>query len=134
MIEYIKGSDNKVADCLSRVTEHLDTDSMRELIQHAKVCGTLMRANMDDPRLAQEDARIDNKIIVQARALMSRKAVLHNVANKHWVSAQVTDPVIRLVREWIARPRENKISLLEHLNGKVADADRLVFVHRQKDL
>ena len=89
---------------------------------------------MDDPQLAQEDARIDDKIIVQARALMSRKAVLRNVVNKHWVSAQVTDLVIRLVREWMARPRENKISLLEHLNGKVADADRLAFVRRQKDL
>ena len=65
---------------------------------------------------------------------MSRKAVLRNVANKHWVLAQVTDPVIRLVREWMARPRENKISLLEYLNGKVADADRVAFVCCQKDL
>ena len=66
MIEYIKGSDNKVADCLSRVTEHLDADSVWELIRHTKVCGTLARADMDDPRLVQEDARIDDKIIVQA--------------------------------------------------------------------
>ena len=116
------------------VTECLDADSVRELIQHAKECGTLMRANMDDPRLAQEDVRIDNKIIVQARALMSRKAVLRNVANKHWVSVQATNPVIRLVWEWMAQPRENEISLSEHLNGKVADADHLAFVHRRKDL
>ena len=94
---------------------------MWELIQHEKARGTLMRADMDDPRLAQEDARIDDKIIVQARALMSRKAILHNVVNKHWVSTQVTDLVIRLVREWMARPRENKISLSEHLNGKVVN-------------
>ena len=107
---------------------------MRELIQHAKACGTLTRADMDDPRLAQEDTRIDDKIIVQARTLMSRKAILRNVANKHWVSAQVTDPVIRLVQEWMARPRENKVSLSEHLNGKVEDADRLAFVRHQKDL
>ena len=52
---------------------------------------------MDDPRLAQEDTRIDDKITVQARALMSRKAILCNVANKHWVLAQATDPVIRLI-------------------------------------
>ena len=134
MLEYIKGSDNKVADCLSQVTERLDTDSVRELIQHTKARCTLTRADMDDPQLAQEDARIDNKIIVQAQALMSRKAVLHNVANKHWVSAQAMDLVIRLVREWMARPRENKISLSEHLNGKVADTDCLAFVRCQKDL
>ena len=107
---------------------------MRELIQHAKVHGTLMRADMDDPRLAQEDARIDDKIIVQARVLMSRKAVLRNVVNKHWVAAQATDPVIRFVWEWMVRPRENKISLSEHLNSKVTDADCLAFVCCQKDL
>ena len=83
--------------CLSQVTESLDADSVWELIQHTKAHGTLTRADMDDPRLVQEDAKIDDKIIVQARVLMSRKAVLHNVVNKHWVSAQATDPVIRLV-------------------------------------
>ena len=66
MIEYIKGSDNKVTDCLSRVTECLDADSVRELIQHAKACGIPTRADTDDPRLVQEEARIDDKIIVQA--------------------------------------------------------------------
>ena len=86
------------------------------------------------PQLVQKDTRIDDKIIVQARALMSRKAILHNVANKHWVAAQATDLVIRLVQEWMARPRENKISLSEHLNGKVADANCLAFVCHQKDL
>ena len=65
---------------------------------------------------------------------MSRKAILRNVVNKHWVSAQATDPVIRLVWEWMARSRENKISLSEHLNGKVADTDCLAFVCHQKDL
>ena len=34
----------------------------------------------------------------------------------------------------MARPRQNKISLSEHLNGKVADADCLAFVRHQKDL
>ena len=105
MIEYIKGSDNKVANCLSRVTEHLDTDNVQELIQRAKTCGTPVRANTDDPRLAQEQARIDDRIIVQAQALMSSKAIIRNVANKHWVSAQAADPVIQHVRGWMTRRR-----------------------------
>ena len=84
---------------------------MRELIQHAKACGTPMRADTDDPQLVQEEARIDDKIIVQAQALMSSKAVIRNVANKHWVSAQVADPVIQHVQGWMARPREDKTSL-----------------------
>ena len=32
-LEYQKGSDNKVADCLSQVTERLDKDSVKELMQ-----------------------------------------------------------------------------------------------------
>ena len=32
-LEYQKGSNNKVADCLSQVTERLDKDSVKELMQ-----------------------------------------------------------------------------------------------------
>ena len=32
-LEYQKGSDNKVTDCLSRVTKRLDKDSVKELMQ-----------------------------------------------------------------------------------------------------
>ena len=32
-LEYQKGSDNKVADCLSQVTKGLDKDSVKELMQ-----------------------------------------------------------------------------------------------------
>ena len=134
MIEYINGSDNKVADCLSQVTEHLHANSVQELIQHMKACGTPTRADTDDPQLAQEDARVDDKIIVQARALMSSKAVICNVANKHWVSVQAADLVIQHVRGWMTRPREDKTSLSEYLNGKVADADHLAYACHQKDL
>ena len=65
---------------------------------------------------------------------MSSKAIICNVANKHWVLAQVADPVIQHVQGWMARPREDKTGLSEYLNGKVADADRLAYAHRQKDL
>ena len=65
---------------------------------------------------------------------MSRKAILRNVANKHWVSAQATDLVIQHVRGWMTQPREDKTSLSEYLNGKVADVDHLAYAHHQKDL
>ena len=32
-LEYQKGSDNKVTDCLSRVTKRLDKDSVKQLMQ-----------------------------------------------------------------------------------------------------
>ena len=65
---------------------------------------------------------------------MSRKTVIRNVANKHWVSAQVADLVIRHVRGWMTWPREDKTSLSEYLNGKVADANCLAYARCQKDL
>ena len=35
-IEYLKGSDNKVADALSRIQERLDPETVTELLNHAK--------------------------------------------------------------------------------------------------
>ena len=65
---------------------------------------------------------------------MSSKAVICNVANKHWVSAQAADPVIQHVQGWMPWPREDKTGLSEYLNGKVADTDCLAYACRQKDL
>ena len=48
-LEYQKGSDNKVADCLSRVTERLDKDSVKELMQWVKANREASHAEADDP-------------------------------------------------------------------------------------
>ena len=48
-LEYQKGSDNKVTDCLSRVTERLDKDSVKELMQQAKAGGEASCAKANDP-------------------------------------------------------------------------------------
>ena len=45
-LEYQKGSDNKVADCLSRVTERLDEKSVKALIERAKAGGEGVRAEV----------------------------------------------------------------------------------------
>ena len=54
-LEYQKGSDNKAADCLSRVTERLDKDSVKELMQQVKAGGKLSHAEADDPWVVHED-------------------------------------------------------------------------------
>ena len=43
-IEYIRGSDNKVADALSRVGEHLDEDAVKELLDQGIIKELLSHA------------------------------------------------------------------------------------------
>ena len=47
-IEYLRGSDNKVADALSRVEERLDSDSVRQLLAHVNHPAEA-RAEVADP-------------------------------------------------------------------------------------
>ena len=42
-IKYLKGSDNKVADALSRIEARLDPDTVTELLNHAKIVGLIMK-------------------------------------------------------------------------------------------
>ena len=81
-LEYQKGSDNKVADCLSWVTERLDKDSVKELMQWAKAGGEASCAEADDPRVVQKDECLDNEVILQAKSMIARKVVFKNVADK----------------------------------------------------
>ena len=48
MIEYLKGADNKVADFLSRVPQHLDPEAVTILLNHART-SDVPRAEADDP-------------------------------------------------------------------------------------
>ena len=127
-IEYIRGTDNKVADCLSRVTDRLDEDSVRELIECAKMGAKIRRGEEDDPRLVQEEAQLDNDVILHARVTLAQKSAFKNLADRHWVLAQRADPVIRHVRGWLNRPKENNQTLSEYLTGRVPDVDRLAYL------
>ena len=132
-LEYQKGTNNKVADCLSRVTERLNERSVKALIERANAGGEGIRTEADDPRLAQEDERLDEEVVLHTKALIARKVVFKNVADGHWVRAQKNDPALRHVRGWMTRPRENRQTLSEYLMGRVSDADRLAYSHRQKN-
>ena len=67
------------------------------------------------------------------KALMARKVLFKNIADRHWVRAQKNDPALRHVRGWMMRPRENRQTLSEYLTGRVSDADRLAYSRRQKN-
>ena len=73
-IEYVWGSDNKVANTLSRVGECLDEDAVKELLDQGVIkellnnaaCYGIPRAEADDPRVTTEHERVKGEIIMQA--------------------------------------------------------------------
>ena len=71
-IQYVHGSDNKVADALSRIggclddiKELLDQSTIKELLSHA-VHNGMPWAESDDPRVTQEHEKAEGEIIMQA--------------------------------------------------------------------
>ena len=73
-IEYVRRTDNKVADALSRVgarldeeviKELLDQGAIKELLNHAVRYG-VPRAEADNPRVVEEHEKAKGVIIIQA--------------------------------------------------------------------
>ena len=73
-IEYVRGSDNKVADALSQVGECLDEDAVKELLDQGVIkelvnnatCYGVPHAEANDPRVTKEHERVEGEIIMQA--------------------------------------------------------------------
>ena len=64
-LEYLKGSDNKVADALSRVsTQKLDEETVTELLNYAWN-GSAPRAEMANIHVIEEGEHVDQEVIVQ---------------------------------------------------------------------
>ena len=88
-IEYVHGSDNKVADALSRVGEHLDEDAVKELLYQGAIkellshamCHGVPRAEAGDPRVTKEHERVEGEIIMQAQMLVEAKKNYQNLAD-----------------------------------------------------
>ena len=87
-IEYIRGSDNKVTDALSRVGEHLDKDAVKVLLDQGVIKELLNNAarhgvphaEANDPRVTKEHERVEGEIIMQARMLAEMKKNYQNLA------------------------------------------------------
>ena len=84
-IQYVRGLDNKVADALSRIGEHLDKDDIKELLDQSAIKELLSHAvhygmpwaESNDPRVTQEHEKAEGEIIMQVRMLM---------ITAHWTS------------------------------------------------
>ena len=140
-IEYIRGSDNKVTDALSRVGEHLDEDAVKELLNQGAIkellshamCYGVPRAEANDPRVTQEHERAEGEIIMQAQMLVEMKKNYQNLADSQWVVAQQGDRAIRLVMDWLRRRKDDNRTLDQYMKHQVPDAECCIYATCQKD-
>ena len=64
-LEYLKGSDNKVADALSRVsTQKSDKETVTELLNCTRT-GSIPRAEMANIHVIKEGERVYQEVIVR---------------------------------------------------------------------
>ena len=101
-IKDVWGSDNKVADALSRVGERLDEDAVKELLDQGVIKELLNnathygvpQAEADDPRVTKEHERVEGEIIMKAQMLAEMKKNYQNLADSQWVVTQRGDRAI----------------------------------------
>ena len=99
-IEYLKGSDNKITDVLSRIPQCLDLGAVTVLLSHAWA-SNIPRAEADDPRVMEEHSKINEDIILHAHQMVRHDRQFQNLMNQDSVQTQMQDPVIKHVINWI---------------------------------
>ena len=98
-IRYLKGSDNKVADALSRIKTRLDPETVTELLNHMK--GGAPWAKTEDIQILEEEERVDQEVILLTTQLARQDKKFHNLHTEDWWQAQQMDLVIPHVLEWL---------------------------------
>ena len=132
-LEYLKGSDNKVADALSRVSiQKLDEETVTWLLNHAWN-GSTPQAETANVHVIEEGERVDQELIVRYTQIMNQHKNFRNLANQDWVRAQSHDPVIPQVIKWINLPKEDHRKLEEYLAGVASNYEKPFYVARQKE-
>ena len=87
-LEYLKGSNKKVADALSWVSmQKLDEKTMAKLLNCTRNSGTpwVETANI---HVIEEDERVDQEVIVRYTQIVKQYKQFQNLANLDWVKAQ----------------------------------------------
>ena len=126
-IQYVCGSDNKVANALSHVRGHLDEDNVKELLDQSAIKELLShtvhygvpRAESDNPRVTQEHEKAEGEIIMQVRMLAEMKKKYQNLADSQWVIAQQGDQAIQLVMDWLRWRKDNNRTLDQYLKHHI---------------
>ena len=113
-IRYLKGSNNKVADALSWIEARLDLDTITELLNHTKA-GAAPRAETNDIRIIEKEERSDQEVILRTIQLAHQDKKFRNLRTEDWHQAQLMDPVIPHVLDWLRLPRNNRVKLKDFL-------------------
>ena len=132
-IEYLKGTDNKVADLMSWVPEWLDPETVTVLLNHAQN-SDVPWAEADYLWVMEEHHRINEDVILRAHQLVKQDKHFWNLMNRNWVHSQMEDPVIHHVIDWIRCPQVNTNTLDEFMQTRgVPEVDRRYYAQQQKD-
>ena len=132
-LEYLKGSDNKVADALSRVSmQKLDEETVAKLLNCTWNGGT-PQAETANIHIIEEGECVDQEVIVRYTWIVKQHKQFRNLANLDWVKAQNKDPVIPQVVRWINRPRGDHRKLEEYLARVASDYEKRFYTARQKE-
>ena len=121
-IKYLKGSDNKVADALSWIEARLDLDTVTELLNHVKA-GAPAWAETDNIQIIEEEERTDQEVILRTVQLAHQDKKFHNLHTENRCQAQLMDPAIPHVLDWLHLLRNNRVKLKDFLRGKASEAD-----------
>ena len=103
-----------MADALSQIETRLDPDTVTELLNHAKA-GAPTRAETDKIRIIEEEERADQEVILRTIQLAHQDKKFCNLRTEDWHQAQLMDPVIPHVLDWLRLPRNNRAKLKDFL-------------------
>ena len=132
-IKYLKGTDNKVADLMSRVHECLDPETVTILLNHAQY-SDVPWVEADDLQVMEEHEKIDEDVILQAHQLVKQDKRFRNLMNRNWVHSQMEDPVMHHVIDWIRCPQVNTNTLDEFMQTRgVPEVNWRYYAQWQKD-
>ena len=133
-LEYLKGSDNKVADALSRVsTQKLDEETVTKLLNYTRN-SSAPRAETANIHVIEEGKHVEQEVIVCYTQIVKQHKNFWNLANQDWVRAQSKDPVIPQVIKWIQRLRKDHRKLEEYLVRVASDYENHFYIVQQKEL
>ena len=132
-LEYLKGSDNKIADTLSRLPlEKLDEEAIAELLDYAQTSHK-PQAEMANINVIEEGEHVDQEVIVRYTQIVKQHKQFRNLANLDWVEAQRRDPVIPTIIDWIKQPHGDRRTLAEYLAGVASEYEKHFYAACQKE-